>query len=305
MFWVPLAAAAISAAASYASAKGANRQQTENQEDAQQFNAEQAELTRQFNEREAEKQRVWSASQAQEQMDFQKSMSDTAVRRSVADMRAAGLNPILASSPGGGASTPSGAMGQASAASASSASSPGAPGAHKFDVSNLLSSALQYAQVKNVEAQTEETEARRDKTHVETSLLRDELPENWDRVGDEAIPRSMRGREAQARVSEIWQRARTLSSQEGLNNEEKALVSQRISNAIKEGDRIEADTGNTKADTVLKQLQQAEAKAWSDLYKKFPEAAYGEVGGKIAGSAINSALNVKRLFGSPGLRLRH
>lgn len=44
---------------------------------------------------------------------WQKMMSDTAIRRSVADMKAAGLNPLLAINAGGGASSPPGAMAQA------------------------------------------------------------------------------------------------------------------------------------------------------------------------------------------------
>lgn len=59
----------------------------------------------------AKQQQGWSADQAQKMMDFQERMSGSAYQRATADMRAAGINPMLAYMQGG-ASSPVGAVGQ-------------------------------------------------------------------------------------------------------------------------------------------------------------------------------------------------
>lgn len=89
--------------------------------------------------------------QAGAQMRFQQEMSNTAYRRAVADMKAAGLNPILAA--GSPASSPSGAM---------------APVRNVAE--GLTSSALQKElQTANIDA----IEATAAKTRKETEILED------------------------------------------------------------------------------------------------------------------------------------
>lgn len=94
-----------------------------------------------------------SAKQAKRQMEFQERMSNTAYQRAVADMRAAGLNPILATKLGG-ASTPGGAMGQP----------PQLGGVGSAAVSTALAVRSQDAQIDLTKAQTE-------KTRVEAATL--------------------------------------------------------------------------------------------------------------------------------------